>query len=46
MLGRLAPQHCEEVEWAYYWDWALVLPVIMLVLRSLHSDIVAVVVVE
>ena len=46
MSGRLASQHCEEVEWAYYWDWELVVPVIMLVLESLHSDIVAVVVVE
>jgi hypothetical protein len=46
MSGRPASQHCEEVEWDYYWDWALVVLVIMLVLGSLHYDIVVVVVVE
>ena len=44
MSGRPTSQHYEEVEWAYYWDWELVVPVIMLVLGSLHFDIVAVVV--
>ena len=46
MLGRPPSQHCEEVEGAYYWDLTLVVPVIVLVLGSLHFDIVAVVVVE
>jgi hypothetical protein len=46
MSGRLASQHFEEVEWDYYWDWALVVTVIMLVLGSLHFDIVVIVVVE
>jgi hypothetical protein len=44
MSGRHASQNCEEVEWVYYWDWALVVLVIMLILGSLHSGIVAVVV--
>ena len=46
MSGRLASQHCEEVEWAYYWDWELIASVIILVLGSLHSDIDVVFVVE
>ena len=46
MLGRPASQHCEEVEGAYYWDWALVVSVIVLVLGSLHYDIVVVVFME
>ena len=46
MLGKPASQHCEEVEWDYYWDWALVVPVIISVLGRLHYDIVVVVVVE
>jgi hypothetical protein len=44
MLGRLASQHCEEVEWVYYLNWALVVLVVMSVLGILHSIIVAVVV--
>ena len=46
MSGRPTSQHYEEVEWAYYWDWALVVLVIILVLGRLHSYIVAVFVVE
>jgi hypothetical protein len=44
--GRFETQHYEEVELVYYWDWELVVPVIMSVLGSLHFDIVLVVVVE
>ena len=43
MSGRFASQHCEEVEWDFYWDWALVVMVIVLFLGSLHYDIVVVV---
>ena len=46
MSRRHVYQHYEEVEWAYYCDWALVVPVIMLVLGILHSNIFTVVVVE
>jgi hypothetical protein len=46
MSGRPTSQHCEEVEEDYYWDWALVMSVIMSVLGSLHYDIVAIFVVE
>jgi hypothetical protein len=45
MLGRLASQHCEEVEGAYYWYSTLVVPVIVSVSGSLHFEIVVVVVV-
>jgi hypothetical protein len=45
MLGRPASQHCEEVEGDYYWDSALVVPVIVSISGSLHFEIVAVVVV-
>jgi hypothetical protein len=46
MSRRPTSQHCEEVGWACYWDWALVVSVIVLVLGSLHYDIIVVVVVE
>jgi hypothetical protein len=46
MSRRPTYQHCEEVEGASYWDSALVVPVIVLVLGSLHFGIVAVVLVE
>jgi hypothetical protein len=46
MSGKPTSQHCEEVEGDYYWDSALVVPIIVLVLGSLHFDIVAVFVVE
>jgi hypothetical protein len=46
MSGRPASQHCEEVDGDYYWDSKLVVPVIVLVSRSLHFGIVVVVFVE
>ena len=46
MSRRPTSKHCEEVEWAYYWDWALVVSVIILILGSLHYDIVVVIFME
>jgi hypothetical protein len=46
MSGRISSQHCKEVEGDYYWDSTLVVLVLVLVLGSLHFDIVAIVVVE
>jgi hypothetical protein len=46
MSRRPTSQHYEEVEGDYYWDSALVGPVIVSVLGSFHFDIVVVFVVE
>jgi hypothetical protein len=40
MTGMLASQNFEEVQWVYYWDWAMVVLVIMSVLGTLHFGIV------